>query len=109
MACCTWQGWDIPRATNCNKRPLLSKDSPLQSTWIRMMLGRPDNKQVFQPFKYGPLSKVKFFRDMIIGLGMFARVWAHAHACAPAHNNVYTQTNRGSCWAPTSKAPSLRQ
>ena len=33
-----------------------------------MQLGRPDNKQVFQPFRYGPLSKVRFFREMIIGL-----------------------------------------
>jgi hypothetical protein len=64
----TPQGWDISRATNCNKRPLLSKDSPMQATWVRMQLGREDHISVFRPFKYGPLSKVKFFHDMLIGL-----------------------------------------
>ena len=62
------QGWDIKRPTSCNKKPLLSKDSPMQATWIRMQLGKPDNIQVFRPFQYGPLSKVKFFNDMMIGL-----------------------------------------
>ena len=40
----------------------------MQATWIRMQLGKPDNIQVFRPFQYGPLSKVKFFNQMMIGL-----------------------------------------
>ena len=62
------QGWDISRPTGCNNKPLISKDSPMQATWIRMQLGKPDNVQVFRPFQYGPLSKVKFFNQMMIGL-----------------------------------------
>ena len=41
------KGWDIARPTSCNKKPLNSKDAPMQATWVRMQIGVPDNVQVF--------------------------------------------------------------
>ena len=58
------QGWDIKRPTSCDDRPLVSKDGPMQATWARMSIGKPDNVQTFMPFAKGPLKKVSKLRAL---------------------------------------------